>query len=355
MKNVLQIHQEHGKKINEIFGKIGRFFSGSDRPQLVDDLRFYTSKENEKTYFDKDGKIKSDLPFDIQKHITYLQNIESYRKKISNCTDEDGNTIPVKKNVIFNKTHLKIDDNKIIEDYSELLIENLVRGVGNNTFRKIQVKDLKCYDSDEDLYGIAWLLDRDTIYFADKISGKLYANKYNQSVNFWGDWQRGKFYGKFMDDKTSTSINTNKKDLLSKYNILSNLILKTKNNYHSKFGDTNFEELTRVIQNSSNEKVKKFYPEFLKIKKYLSTISSKQGMGTGSGNVSYVKSDEMLKLKSKIDQNINPEQTLEELQEFINYIGKINAKIDTFYDSLKSIRTGNTSPKTPPNAPMKIV
>lgn len=350
MKNVIQIHNQHGEKINEIFGKIARFFSGSDKPQLVNSLSYYL--ENKDLYFDKDGKISSKLPINIQKHIQYLTNLENYRDtKLNKCKDEKGNSVSPKIKIEVRPNYIKIDNSKIIEDYSELYIENLVRGRGMNTFRKIQITDLRCYDLEEDLYGIAWLLDPDSTYFAEKISGKLYADKYNQTVNFWGDWQRGKFYGNLQGKNKSIPKNINKSNLLSQYDLLNKLISQTKNNFQSKFGNTNFDELTSVINNSSNEKVKKFYPEFLKIKKYLDTINVKKGMGTGSSNISYVKSDELSKLKSKIDQNVDLEETLDELKEFYNYINKINAKIDTFYNSLKSIRTGRPSVA----APMRIV
>jgi len=109
--------------------------------------------------------------------------------------------------------------------------------------------------------------------------------------------------------------------------------LKRKNNFDSKFKFENFDELENRIKKSDNKKLINFIPELYRIKKYLSTIELKQGMGGSS----YIKSDEIYKIKSKIDQNGDLDDILSEIDDLFKYFKMIDSKINNFYDELKSL------------------
>lgn len=334
MKNPLKTHKEHQNQIDEIFGKISKFFSKSKPASSTDELS----------------------------RLEYLKNIEKYKSRMmdpSTCdkgievdTEDKGKN---KKNtkIVLPRTgrvqlkssgEISIDDDKIIADYSELYIENAVRGIGMGSFRKINVRDLVCYDLSKDTYGIAWLLDENSSYIATKISGKLKLNKFNQSVNFDGIWNYGKFYGKFEGSKALNKLKppVSKDKLLNKFKDLQNLIMQTKSNYDSKFKIQNFDELKKKVYESNDEKLINLFPEILKIKKYLSTFDLKKGIG----DTTYIKSDEIYKIKSRIDQSQDIEDIFSDIDDLYKYFKIIDSKINTFHDRLvKLYSSPNSTPK----------
>ena len=340
MKNPINTHKNHQNRIDEIFGKIAKFFSPSNKN---DGLTGSYKKKGKTSLINLSNKDKEE--FARKADIELQLKIQNYRNKMldsSNCgseTEDNKGKKPQKSNSgrvsLLPTGEIMIDGDKIIKDYSELYIENTVRGTGMGNFRKLIVRDLVCYDLDKDMYGIAWLLALDTTYVAEKISGKLLANKFNQSVNFQGDWQSGKFYGKFAGSKALNRVkpSLSKNDILNKFKNLQDLIKQTKINFDSKFKFENFNELENKIKKSNNQKLINFLPEFFRIKRYLSTIDLKQGMGGSS----YIKSDEIYKIKSKIDQNEDNDEIISDIEDLYKYFKIIDSKINNFYDELKNL------------------
>jgi len=303
MKNPIHTHKKHQNRIDEIFGKISKFFSSS------------------KPVTDVEQKSRNEYLAKVQKAEIELLNPLS-------C-DSSGRKPNVK---LTSDREIKIDNDKFIKNYSEIYFENLVNGTGMRTFRKINIKDLICYDLDEDIYGIAWLLDYNASYTANKISGKLLAFKPNQSVNFSGSWGKGKFYGKFEGEEALTIIKSpvNKDQLLKNFSDLQEFIKKTKKNFDIKFQFEDFNQLKRKVDKSDDPKLIKIFPEIVNIKKYLSTFDLRQGFGGST----YLSSTEIYKIKSKIDQNENLQAINSEVSSLIKNFKQINSKIDTFYELL---------------------
>ena len=328
MKNPIHTHKKHQNEIDEIFGKISKFFSSSkplSDSEKAKQLLYKTNIEKQKERMLDPSTCGSN-------NIYSTGSIEPESK------DKKGKKPQTPKNGrvrLLPTGEIMIDGDKIIKDYSELYIENTVRGTGMGNFRKLIVRDLVCYDLDKDMYGIAWLLSSDASYVAEKVSGKLLANKFNQSVNFQGDWQSGKFYGKFAGSKALNRIkpSLSKNDILNKFKNLQDLIKQTKINFDSKFKFENFNELENRIKKSDNQKLINFLPEFFRIKRYLSTIDLKQGMGGSS----YIKSDEIYKIKSKIDQNEDSDEIISDIEDLYKYFKIIDSKINNFYDELKNL------------------
>jgi hypothetical protein len=347
MKNPLETHKNHQNRIDEIFGKIAKFFSSSNKN---DGLTGSYKKKGKTSLINLSNKDKEEFAKNADAELQL--KIQNYRNKMldsSTCGSETEDNkgkkpqTPKSGRVSLLPTgEIMIDGDKIIKDYSELYIENTVRGSGMGSFRKIIIRDLVCYDLSKDTYGIAWLLNSDTAYVAEKISGKLLANKFNQSVNFQGDWQSGPFYGKFAGSKALNRIkpSLSKNEILNKFKSLQDLIKQTKSNFDSKFKFENFDELENRIKKSDNKKLINFIPEFFRIKKYLSTIDLKQGMGGSS----YIKSDEIYKIKSKIDQNEDSDEIVSDIEDLYKYFKIIDSKINNFYGELKSLsKTSNPS------------
>jgi hypothetical protein len=95
--------------------------------------------------------------------------------------------------------------------------------------------------------------------------------------------------------------------------------------------------------NSNNQKLIKFLPELNKIKQYLSkTIVLKQGVGVSS----YIKSDEIYRIKSKIDQNKDSDEIISDIEDLYKYFKIFDSKINTFHDHLvKLYSSPNSTPK----------
>lgn len=355
MKNPLKTHKDHQNRIDEIFGKISNFFSS---------LKSSAGVESDRDILYKANLVKGQLK--LLDPSTCSTNVSFYDPKETNYFEKQKNKGKNKQNYkpsklpksgrikLLPNNGIMIDDDKIILNYADLYIENLVRESGMGTFRKLNVRDLVCYDLSRDIYGIAWLLDYNASYNAEKISGKLLANKFNQSVVFQGDWESGKFYGKPEGSKALNKLlNRNKKSLLTKDEVLKkfeklqNLVKQTKINFDSKFKFENFSELEKRVKDSNNQELIKFLPELNRVKKYLSTIESNQGMG---GTV-YIKSDEVYKIKSRIDQNDDLDDISSDIDDLFKYFKIIDSKINNFYENLKKL---STKPSTSGTGGIKI-
>ena len=171
-KDPVQINENHNKKIDEIFGKISKFF--------------------------KNNSKNSQTP-EYQEMISRMDSIEDSdelcKYHSATVTGQIANT-----NVSGNRyqKRLKIDDNKEIIDFSKLKFEYVDHsGNGRNQFYPARYADFKCYDIEKDVFGIAWLFDPSAKYKALSIGGNLKANIRNQSVDFNGIWSNGDFYGDF--------------------------------------------------------------------------------------------------------------------------------------------------------------
>ena len=333
MKDPVKVHSDQEQKINEIFGKIAQFFSPSkSKQEKLRDIEFSSKVEKYKS-----AKLLN--PDTCDKEGTYVDLSDKKDKK-----DTRSKKILPKKTVRINllpSGEIVIDGDKIIKDYSELYIENTVRGVGMGSFRKLNVRDLVCYNLNEDTYGIAWLLNPDASYIANKISGKLFANKFNQSVTFDGNWQTGKFYGRISGSQALNRLKSPNIDLNNKFNQLKDLIIKTKNNFDNKFKFEDFKQINQKIKESNNEKLKSLFSEILKFKTYLSNIEIK-GMGTSS----YLDSDEMKDIKSRIDKKENSDEIILDIDDLMKRFRTMDSKTEKFWDEYKNLLSGGSiSPK----------
>jgi hypothetical protein len=205
-------------------------------------------------------------------------------------------------------------------------------------FRKINVRDFVCYDLNEDIYGISWLLDPYSSYVAEKISGKLQANKTNQSVNFDGDWISGKFHGKIAGYQALNRLKASpsKKDITDKFLKLQDLIKETKNNFDLKLSLEDFGKINNIVKNSNNEKLKNLFPDILKIKNYLLNFQINKGIGSSS----YITSNEIYRIKSQIDNNEDLDEINSDIQELFKNFKIINSKINNFWEEYKKVISG---------------
>lgn len=352
MKNPIDIHKQHSEKINEIFGKIARFFS----PKKTTPDHYITKIGNKETSIPIKLSSSEKKKFEKNAEVEYLAKIEKARQQNLDPNSDFGGKCSNPKGV-YHKVRLlpsggvSIDGYKNIEDFKELFIENVSRGKGMGTFRKISVRDFVCYDVDNDPYGIAWLFERDASYDAEKITGKLFYNKYNQSVNFTGQWYDGKFYGRIAGSKfVNAGKGASKNIIQKKYNSIKNLILQTINNFESKFGIINNQEIkNKIIKFEKNknldknqqkllETLKNSFPEFIKIRRYLETVPKKQGVGTSS----YVKSPELYAIKSMIDNNEDNDVIQVKIDQLQKDFKIIDSKINKFYTTYNQIQSINT-------------
>lgn len=353
MKDPISTHNNHGDKINEIFGKIAKFFS----PFKKDDgMTAKITKTG--TPIPLSRKEKEDII--ARRNLEYQRNIEKYRESRlvdpSFCDPgytpketkgkKSGKSSPKKsfKISVLPSGGIMIDKDKIIKDFSELYVENTVRGQGMGSFRKITVRDFVCYHKTDDLFGISWLFDDNASYEAQKISGKLSANKFNQSVNFSGEWFTGKFYGRIIGSRIILpNTSPSKSDLSKKYENLKNLISQTSKDFIDKFGNLSNSEIENKVNSSDDNELKNSLDDFFKIKKYLtSNFSVKQGMGTST----YVQSNELSRIKSMIDQNLDEDDTLVEIEDLYKNFKMISSKINKFYNKFEKLSSAST-PSTP--------
>lgn len=174
-KDPVQIVENHNKKIEEIFGKISKFFKNNS------------------------GNITTSTYQQTISNIESMQDSDEFCKLYGTSSGQIANT-----NVSgqWDQKHIKIGNNKEIEDFSNIKLEYVDKhGKGLNKFYSARFADFKCYDLRRDLYGIAWLFDPNTRYKALSVSGNLKANfTGNQPVDFNGFWYKGDFYGKFLSD-----------------------------------------------------------------------------------------------------------------------------------------------------------
>ena len=138
MKNPLETHKNHQNRINEIFGKISKFFS-SLAPESDRDIMYKANLVK--------GQIKLLDPNTCDRK-SFISEPEEERDNKNKKNQKKKLKKPVKSARIglLPSGGIIIDSNKIINNYSELFIENLVRGTGMGSFRKLNVRDLVCYD-----------------------------------------------------------------------------------------------------------------------------------------------------------------------------------------------------------------
>jgi hypothetical protein len=362
MKNPLKTHIDHQNRLDEIFGKISNFFQS---------LKQSISPESDRDILYKANLVKGQLklldPSTCSTNVSFYDPKEPYyfekgkgkgKGKEKNRRYYKPSKLPKSGRIkILPNNGIMIDDDKIILNYADLYVENLVRESGMGTFRKLNVRDLVCYDLSRDIYGIAWLLDPYASYTAEKISGKLLANKYNQSVLFQGNWESGKFYGraegsrqinKILNQNKNSSIN--KAEVQKKLENLQNLVKQTKINFDTKFKNEDFDNIEKTVKNSKNNQLIKFIPELYTIKNYLSTIESKKGMGTST----YIKSDEVYNLKSRIDKNEDLDDISSDIDDLLKYFKTIDSKINNFYKEYNKLSTPTTPPTTPPISGIRV-
>lgn len=322
MKNPISTHKKHRQKFDEIFGKIAKFFSSGNK-----DSESKVNKTNDansaarKSYLDNIERYRAGKPL-IKKGTEKIdvENPEkttekNQKKEVPSDTEKDF-TISV-----LSPFGISINGNDI-QDFSNLFVENIGNGQGMGSFRRILHKDFMNYDIKKDIYGISWLFSPNASYDAESISGKLLANKLNQSINFTGNWMTGKFYGKMAGTNISLpSSKPDKKSILDKFENLQNLIKKT---IHK------FEDLD----------VENFSDEMLKIKNYLDTMQQ-----IGFGGKKYVSSNELKRIKSMIDQNFDENEIMDEMKELFSYFKSIESKIDGFSKQIK--KTGTSSTPSP--------
>lgn len=257
MKDPVKILNEHQKEMDEIFGKIAKFFSSSKKPAGVTQTQ-WSGKFTNPWY-----RTSHKMPYvptgeDIEKQTQdYQSKIDAYRLQSTNpagCVNNDGTKPKDTANIRRNSDGgITIDNDKVIADFSELYIEKTVRGQGSGAFRNITARDFVCYDLEEDLYGIAWLLSEGARYYAEKISGKLYANKFNQPVFFKGNWVRGNFFGTG-PKLILPSMSGKKKSIDKEFNSLKNLIITVKDNFDSNIDKINVEDLKSRIKAIAQQK-----------------------------------------------------------------------------------------------------
>jgi len=341
MKDPISIHNNHQERIDEIFGKIARFFSstptqssgikGTYRKKGEEIPVGISSKEAEKfhqkadTEFAIKAKAYKDKMLDPSFcDPAYTEKLSKGKKsKIQNNQKERRISYLPDGGIIINGQNE-------IHDFSELFIENTIRGEGNGSFRKMLVKDFVCYNDVVDLYGIAWLFNKNASYEANKISGKLYANKYNQSVNFNGEWYYGDFYGRMIGKKIILpSSKTSSKPIVDELNKLEKLIDEVKNNFNYNFGDLEIDEIKNKVYSSDNQKIKNLYPEFAKIYKYITSSIS----------------NEIPRLKSMIDQNKDQDQIKDEIDDLYKKFKQIDYKINNFWNEYNNLSLPKSQPK----------
>lgn len=172
MKDPVEIHEKHGERLNEIFGKIRKFFSkpSADPKTFLDAMRRYQ---------ETDASDENCKDLDTGKK---LNKVASGRAGSSE--------VKIGINTIKNIKGLRF----------ELIGAN---NKGTGKFNNALVDDFRCYDVIKDPYGIAWLFARNAEFIAEYISGDLKYLGNNtaqrpQSVNFVGEWTKGTFYGTFM-------------------------------------------------------------------------------------------------------------------------------------------------------------
>ena len=350
MKDPINSHRDHDKRMDEIFGKIAKFFSSSNDGN---DYQARVSRTGKPINLSSSEKKQ----IQTQRDLSYQANIEKYKAGYLLNPDTCGKYyVPVQKKDKQNSKQKKtsyrkpriqiipnggimIDQDKIIKNYSELYIENTVNGVGMGAYRKINVRDFVCYDLEEDVYGISWLLDSSASYVAEKISGKLQANKSRQSINFDGNWITGKFQGKISGSQALNRLKPlpSKSEISDKFLKLQDLIKETKNNFDLKLSLEDFNQMNRIVRESENEKLKNLFTDILKIKNYLLNFQVNRGMGSSS----YVTSNEIYRIKSQIDNNENVDEIMSDIQELTKEFKIINSKINNFWEAYKNAISGN--------------
>lgn len=349
MKDPINSHKDQNQKMDEIFGKIAKFFSSSSDN---DDMTARISKTGQPIPLSSSEKKQ----LQKQRDLSYLANIEKYKAGTllnpDTCgkdyvqPEKKGKGAIKQKKAFYQKPRVQmipnggimIDQDKIIKNYSELYIENTVNGVGMGVFRKINVRDFVCYDLNDDLYGISWLLDPYSSYVAEKISGKLQANKTNQSVSFDGDWISGKFYGRIAGSQALNRLKSSpsKTEVTDKFFKLQDLIKETKNNFDLKLSLEDFGKMNKIVKESNNEKLKNLFTDIIKIKNYLLNFQISKGIGRST----YVTSNEIYKIKSQIDNNEDPNEVMTNIQELFKNFKIINSKINNFWEEYKNVVSG---------------
>jgi len=348
MKDPISIHNNHQERIDEIFGKIARFFSkpsvqdsglrGRYRKKGEDIPVNISSSEAEKFYKQADTEFALKAKAYKDKLLDPSFCDPAYIEKTSKGKKNKVKTIQKERRISYLPNGgIIINGHNEIHDFSELYIENTIQGEGVGSFRKILVKDFVCYNDEVDLYGIAWLFNKNASYEANKISGKLYANKYNQSVNFDGEWYYGDFHGKMIGKKiilpTSKSSSKSALDELKK---LEKLIDEVKNNYNYNFGDLELDEIKNKVYSSDNQKIKNLYPDFAKISKYITSQLS----------------NEIARLKSMIDQNKDQDQINDEIEVLFKKFKLIDYKITNFWNEYKNLNPPKSQSK--PSKKIKV-
>lgn len=173
MKDPVKTHEEHGERIDEIFGRIRKLFKPSQ-------------STNPKTFLDA------------------MKRYQETDASDQNCKDLDTgkklNKIAAGRS---GSSEVKIGTNTI-KNIKGLRFEIIgANNKGTGKFNNALVDDFRCYDINTDPYGIGWLFARNAEYIAEYISGDLKylgnnTAKKTQSVSFVGEWTKGTFYGTFM-------------------------------------------------------------------------------------------------------------------------------------------------------------
>ena len=176
MKDSISKHDNHQERIDEIFGKIARFFSSSNKN---DGLTGSYKKKGKTSLINLSDKDKEE--FARRADIDFQLKVQNQKNKlldpsfcdpayVEKSTKSKKNKKPEKKGRIsyLFGGGISINGDKNIIDYSDVYIENTIRGEGMGSFRKIGVKDFVCYDINRDLYGIGWIFHDAASYDAKK-------------------------------------------------------------------------------------------------------------------------------------------------------------------------------------------
>lgn len=167
MKDPIKEHSKQGQKLDEIFGWLSRTFGSKSQPAGASTAHW--------KHDDTDADCS---PLGIKMGVG-----DKLNRKVAGASGTANITIGT--NAIKNIKGLRFE---VVDG----------KGKGTGKFVNAVVRDFKCYDEGKDIYGIKWLFDDNCSYEADSITGDLKAGVKNQSVNFTGKWNGGKFYGKFM-------------------------------------------------------------------------------------------------------------------------------------------------------------
>ncbi len=176
MKDPVIILETHRKKIVEIIGRLNKFFGPQKHETEPEEI----------------GK-KYDAVVDKLDSIQDTDDICAYYgTKVGTIARPH---VKGERNEHF----LQIDDDKKIDTFKGISFQEIdPKGNGKSTYYPARFADFKCYDTDRDIYGIAWLFAPDAKYNASYITGKLKANVTRpQAVDFYGLWYDGRFYGNF--------------------------------------------------------------------------------------------------------------------------------------------------------------